>query len=725
VDSRSLASLGLVPAHPAVEMLLLLILGLALGSMLRDKAKHVVSCIIAASRAQEDLEIKPVKRLRLPSIWWRFATIMALAILITNDPSLDRMWTANAQCSIPSNASTLTTRITDFAYDLDGHLTQVNCPEGVINYGYDLATGRHTSTCTANSYMTYGYDELGRLKTVTLSKRNGQSITPETTTYTYDKVGNRSTMTLPNNIVSIWQYDSLNRLTNLTQVVGTTNQASYAYKLDLTGRRTNAVEILLQEGGTYLTNTLTWEYDGMYRLTNEVSISSSSGGNYTNAFQYDLVGNRYRAIKTASGNITTVTNAYDGNDRLLREVTQVNTTLTDTNNYAYDANGSLTGKTNASGVVTYAYNLANKLSSVTGPGGTASYQYNDQGIRVRANGDSTKYYLVDEHNQTGYAQVLEELNTVGGTPSVSYVLGDDALGQCGSDANDPRWRLVDGHGSTRQLADKNATVKSHYNYEAYGLTMSTSTASAETSTLYCGEQYDSTLQMYNLRARFYNPSNGRFNQRDPFAGISSDPQSLHKYTYANCDSVNGIDPSGRYSMIEVMAVILILSVLVMVASTLIKLQHHIRNGESEREIDVMFEEDEVSSNGAEQIILGSRGLAFANERLEKLTEKVENVKTATRFLVLIQWMRQLKVIEDESRVRNLAAACKIAGKSEEDMNLYILPDIYPGRKWKELTEEETEHVGAVLINSGAEEGLKEFTDRVEQLIEDGAKLTYY
>jgi RHS repeat-associated protein len=65
--------------------------------------------------------------------------------------------------------------------------------------------------------------------------------------------------------------------------------------------------------------------------------------------------------------------------------------------------------------------------------------------------------------------------------------------------------------------------------------------------LYCGEQFDSTLEMYNLRARFYDPSNGRFTARDTFAGNNFDPQSLHKYLYAQADPVNRVDPSGENS----------------------------------------------------------------------------------------------------------------------------------------------------------------------------------
>ncbi len=84
------------------------------------------------------------------------------------------------------------------------------------------------------------------------------------------------------------------------------------------------------------------------------------------------------------------------------------------------------------------------------------------------------------------------------------------------------------------------------------MSLATLPASPDTPLLYCGEQYDEDLAMYNLRARFYNPSNGRFCQRDTFEASNFDPQSLHKYTYANCDPVNGLDPSGEFTLTEIL-----------------------------------------------------------------------------------------------------------------------------------------------------------------------------
>jgi len=140
----------------------------------------------------------------LPPAFWRFTTYALMISLLGSDPRFDGLWTARASCDIPSNPSTETVRVTTFGYDFDGHLIQANYPEGIINYGYDLATGRHISICTTNSEVAYGFDPLGRLKTVAVLKRNGVTVTNEVITYAYTAVGSRSTQTLPNGIITTY-----------------------------------------------------------------------------------------------------------------------------------------------------------------------------------------------------------------------------------------------------------------------------------------------------------------------------------------------------------------------------------------------------------------------------------------------------------------------------------------------------------------------------------------
>jgi RHS repeat-associated protein len=73
---------------------------------------------------------------------------------------------------------------------------------------------------------------------------------------------------------------------------------------------------------------------------------------------------------------------------------------------------------------------------------------------------------------------------------------------------------------------------------------------SRSTSFYRGEQYDSDLGLYYLRARYYNPATGRFLSRDPLDGNAIDPASLHKYLYAGGDPVNGWDSTGRAFLVD-------------------------------------------------------------------------------------------------------------------------------------------------------------------------------
>jgi RHS repeat-associated protein len=95
-----------------------------------------------------------------------------------------------------------------------------------------------------------------------------------------------------------------------------------------------------------------------------------------------------------------------------------------------------------------------------------------------------------------------------------------------------------------QLTNFTGAATDSYEYDAYGNEFTVS-GSTPNNYMYRGEQYDSDLGLYYLRARYYNPLTGRFMSRDPLDGDMTDPKSLHKYLYAAGDPVNRADPSGR------------------------------------------------------------------------------------------------------------------------------------------------------------------------------------
>ena len=247
--------------------------------------------------------------------------------------------------------------------------------------------------------------------------------------------------------------------------------------------------------------------------------------------------------------------------------------------YAYDDNGSLISKTRTGGGETsvdqYAYDLQNRMvghvwttdDGVDEAVTTTAFRYNHEGVRVGkdttvtingvVNDDMAEEinYLIDFNNPTGYAQIIEELDGEGALIK-SYTIGDDVLSQSTrlgySSIFENSYLLYDGHGSTRQLSDSLGAVTAQYTYDSYGVMLGQTAdvqASQATSLLYSGEQFDTTLQQYYLRARYYNQANGQFSSLDPYSGNKHDPQSLHKYAYCHADPVNGIDPSGKASFL--------------------------------------------------------------------------------------------------------------------------------------------------------------------------------
>jgi len=58
-----------------------------------------------------------------------------------------------------------------------------------------------------------------------------------------------------------------------------------------------------------------------------------------------------------------------------------------------------------------------------------------------------------------------------------------------------------------------------------------------------------------LRARYYDPTLGRFISRDAYQGSLNDPMSQHKYQYAHANPVVNIDPSGYLTSLQEFAAV--------------------------------------------------------------------------------------------------------------------------------------------------------------------------
>ena len=409
-------------------------------------------------------------------------------------------------------------------------------------------------------------------------------------------------------VVSDYDYDSLNRLVSLKEFndangnrvwdSGENLLAQFTYDLLADGKRRRVTEI----DDANRTTTVDWFYDNLGRLTREVFDSQYSDGDtidYVNDYTYDLVGNR--KTKTADTDPTFATNPthdqmggyvasrnelfsydYDANDRLMREVKDVQGTTAGDETTFYQYGGSAsphtvqTAKTTYAGVLTeptgpktaetiYTYNLQGRMSQSSvdkdGAGSGAAvvtlYSYDADGIRVsQTAGGVETTYLNDKQNPTGYSQVLEESNA--GTLAKTYTLGLDVIAQDNAPTPNEaspgvKFLLYDGHGSTRSLVDAfgQPLTGQIFRYDAFGNRLDD--VVALTTLLYSGEQTDATGLQY-LRARYYNPNTGWFNTLDPFAGSMNDPLTLHKYLYCHGDGINYVDPTGECELVGMLSV---------------------------------------------------------------------------------------------------------------------------------------------------------------------------
>jgi RHS repeat-associated protein len=255
---------------------------------------------------------------------------------------------------------------------------------------------------------------------------------------------------------------------------------------------------------------------------------------------------------------------YDANDRLLTETTGGVVTK-----YTYDNNGNTLSKfTSAVDQALYEWDAQNRLvgAKVTDASSTKNlaYQYDADGIRVSSSvdGDVTRY-LIDTVQP--YAQVLEEY-TRGGVVKVSYVYGNDLISQNRGGAKS--FYHVDGLGSTRALTNDNGKVTDRYVYDAFGRMIGQSGNSPNVY-LFVGEQRDANVRLDYLRARYLDFSAGRFLNQDRFTGSLHDPFSLHRFAFANANPVNNVDPSGRFTLTELVTVTEIESVLRTVSQVVI------------------------------------------------------------------------------------------------------------------------------------------------------------
>ena len=493
--------------------------------------------------------------------------------------ALNRVLTANTICSDTSKnvsksyaydnmgrvrSKTVNEVQTSYQYDNLGRVYQELSPksfkgyfyEGVSQYAKEQLVGINHQTMYSSTQ--YEYDAEMRIAQV---KESGNL----TATYTYDANGNKVSETLANGVVSTYSYNGCNKVTKLVTKSGNSDISSYEYSYYLDGSDACKVR---NENGTI--ETTSYDYDGLKRLTRE-SISNGKTAD-TYSYEYDDYGNRSKMVANGSEEYETVYD-YTVNGKytalLQKEIKTVeetsNATISDglaisptdlitstaadakteETAYSYDANGNQITKTAEGKTETNTYDGLNQLIGFTDGETTTSYKYNADGLRTSKTVDGKTINHIWDDNK----QIVVDMDDSDWYSAEVYVRGTNLLAkfskQSGNVKTDYQYYTQNAHGDVVDLTDADGEIVKLYTYDAFGVEKNIDDADTN-AFRYCGEYYDSESGTIYLRARYYDPTIGRFISRDSYAGKNEDPLSLNLYNYCANNPVYFNDFSGHW-----------------------------------------------------------------------------------------------------------------------------------------------------------------------------------
>ncbi len=413
-----------------------------------------------------------------------------------------------------------------FTYYEDGSLkTFTNGRNQVFTFTYD-PSGRITD----DSYSAYTYNPEGTLNTVT----HTQGTKTYTLDYDYD-VLRRLNKTTCDGFAVQYRYDNNNNLDLLTYPDGKTIAYAYDNKdrlstvTDWAGRVTTYV---YDDDGKILSYTLPngskaiYSYDAAGRPTGISHQKSTNVVICSSSFVLDQGGNHLEENiiepYTTAPALTAGTTNYTTNAR--NETTQVGSATN-----TFDGNGATTNQAGQ----TLTWDTKDNLLTAY----TKTFFYDGNETRRAKTG---KRYVINELSNS----VIAETNDAG-TYLYYYVYGPTGLlYRQNASTSAVEYYHYDFRGSTIAMTDASQNTVRQYQYDAYGkiLQQTPAVASDDNPFRYVGQQgvqYEEP-NLYFMRARYYDPTTGKFLSEDPIWGTNL-------FAYGNDNPVMMIDASGLSS----------------------------------------------------------------------------------------------------------------------------------------------------------------------------------
>lgn len=204
--------------------------------------------------------------------------------------------------------------------------------------------------------------------------------------------------------------------------------------------------------------------------------------------------------------------------------------------FTYDTNGNTLTKSDSSGMTTYNWDFENRLTSVIlpGAGGTVTFKYDPLGRRIqKSSSTATTNYLFDG------AEIIEEVDNGGNElarylqgPGIDVPLSENRSGTAG-------YYEQDGLSSVTSLSRSSGTLSNTYTYDSFG-NLVAETGSLGNPFQFTGRDFDSETGHRYYRARYYDPTTGRFLNEDPI-GFDG---GVNFYPYVDNSPINFTDPAG-------------------------------------------------------------------------------------------------------------------------------------------------------------------------------------
>ncbi len=351
----------------------------------------------------------------------------------------------------------------------------------------------------------YGYDNAGRLKTVLDSR--AASSNPYS--YTYGPANLTTEVTSPTGHKMTKTYDTLGRLQTVTALTsGGTTANRFTYTYDAAGQRTK------EEAPDALRE---FKYDAWRQLTEE-NVTAGATPVRQFGFSYDSIGNRKTA--SASGDVTQSA-TYTTNT--VNQYTAIAGTLPEAP--TYDANGN----TETSNGWTLLYDEENRLIETTNGTERIVFVYDGMGRRVgRARYVGGVPTAVTHYVYDGWG-VVEELDASYNVVR-SYTRGTDlsgslqgaggiggilALHEAGASPQSATF-VYDGNGNVMNLLSDSGASLAKYTYTPFGDRISATGPWADSNPYqFSTKERELQTGLYYYGFRYYNPSTGRWLNRDP------------------------------------------------------------------------------------------------------------------------------------------------------------------------------------------------------------------